>query len=263
MFDKNNRVVVINQRYVEMYKLSPEEAQPGCSLRELLERRAKLGMFADNIDEYIARQATEGHYGTRVKDLPDGRTISVTNRPIENGGWVAVHEDITEQRNAERVARRLFETSLDLIMMTDRQGNITQVSPSSANILGYQPEEMVGQNAIRFIYLDDLEPTRIEMRSARRGRHTRNFDTRYVHKDGRTVTMAWTGVWSQPELQHFFIGRDMTERKSAEEKAQVPRALRSTDRLAEPNFASERSGEHDRFRTGDVPPSDIDREVRS
>lgn len=124
--------------------------------------------------------------------------------------------DALKQEAEER--RRLFETSLDLIFITDRQGNFLRVSPSSTAILGYSPTEMIGHNAIEFIYPDDLERTRGEMRLARAGQHTRNFETRYVHKDGRVVTLAWSGVWSDPEQKHFFFGRDMTERKVAEEK---------------------------------------------
>ena len=56
------------------------------------------------------------------------------------------------------------------------------------------------------------------MRLARSGHRTRNFETRYVHKDGHTVTLAWSGVWSQPEQKHFFTGRDVTESKAVEEK---------------------------------------------
>ncbi len=48
------------------------------------------------------------------------------------------------------------------------------------------------------------------MRLARRGRETRNFECRYVHKDGHPVMLEWTGVWSEPEQRHFFIGRDAT-----------------------------------------------------
>jgi len=112
---------------------------------------------------------------------------------------------------------RLFETSLDLILITDRRGKFIQVSPSSAAILGYSPEEMIGRGGVEFLFPDDLESTRQEMRLARRGKVMRNFETRYVHKDGRVVTLAWSGVWSEPEQQHFFIGRDRTERKRLEE----------------------------------------------
>lgn len=113
--------------------------------------------------------------------------------------------------------RRLFETSLDLILITDRRGKFIQVSPSSAAILGYSPEEMIGRVGAQFLFPEDLESTRQEMRMARRGQVMRNFEARYVHKAGRVVTLAWSGVWSEPEQQHFFIGRDITERKRLEE----------------------------------------------
>lgn len=124
--------------------------------------------------------------------------------------------DALEQETEER--RRLFETSLDLILITDRRGNFIRVSPSSMATLGYSPGELIGRNAIDFIYPDDLESTRGEMRLARAGRLTRNFETRYIHKDGRVVMLAWSGIWSEPEQKHFFFGRDMTEQKLAEEK---------------------------------------------
>jgi diguanylate cyclase (GGDEF)-like protein/PAS domain S-box-containing protein len=124
--------------------------------------------------------------------------------------------DALRQEAEER--RRLFETSLDLILVTDHQANLIRVSPSSANTLGYSPDEMVGHDVAEFVHPDDLQETRWEMRAASGGRHTRDFETRFVHKDGRIVTLAWSGVWSEPELKHFLIGRDMTERRLAEEK---------------------------------------------
>jgi PAS domain S-box-containing protein len=114
------------------------------------------------------------------------------------------------------INQRVFDTSLDLILVVDPKGNFIRVSPSSAAILGYQPEEMVGHSAVEFIYPEDLDSTRNEMRLARRGRVMRNFECRYIHKNGRVVTLAWTGQWSESDRQHFFIGRDMTERMRLE-----------------------------------------------
>ncbi len=119
--------------------------------------------------------------------------------------------------------RHIFEKSLDLILVTDRKGMFTRVSPSSETIIGYRPEEMVGHLATAFIHPADLDPTRAEMRLARRGQDIRNFDARYVHKDGHTVTLAWTGVWSEPEQRHFFIGHDVTERRRLELAAREAR----------------------------------------
>lgn len=114
--------------------------------------------------------------------------------------------------------RRLFDTSLDLILVTDRRGRFLHVSPSSTAILGYEPSEMIGRSAISFVHPDDLEPIRQKMRLAHRGQQMRNFETRYLHRDGRVVTLVWSGVWSEPEQRHFFIGRDMTEQKLVEDK---------------------------------------------
>src|SRR5437868_574788 len=136
-----------------------------------------------------------------------------------------VHEK-TEALNREAEERRhLFETSLDLILVTDRTGILTRVSPSSLATVGYRPDEMIGHSGAEFIYEADLEATRNEMRLARKGRQMRNFETRYVHKDGRLVPLTWSGVWSEPEQKHFFFGRDMTERNAAEEKLEKARAF--------------------------------------
>jgi len=125
----------------------------------------------------------------------------------------------SEQQERSRLAerhRRLFDTSLDLILITDRRGRFVEVSPSCTAILGYRPEEMTGRIGSAFLYPDDLENTRNEMRRARHGQLMRNFETRYVHKTGHVVTLAWTGVWSEVEQLHFFIGRDVTEAKRTE-----------------------------------------------
>jgi PAS domain S-box-containing protein len=119
------------------------------------------------------------------------------------------------RETAERL--RIFETSLDLIIVVDRQGNLIRVSPSAMMILGYEPAEITGHNASEYLYAEDLDKTRAEMKRLRRGQKMRNFEVRYVHKDGRIVTLAWAGVWSDPEQQYFFIGRDVTEQRFAEE----------------------------------------------
>ncbi|MCK1481520.1 EAL domain-containing protein [Bradyrhizobium sp. 193] len=125
----------------------------------------------------------------------------------------------TEALNQETEERRtLFETSLDLIMVIDRTGTIRRASPSSLTTIGYLPAEMIGRSSAEFISPEYLESTLREMQLARTGQHMRNCETRFVHKNGRTVPLALSGVWSEPEQKHFFFGRDMTERQVAEEQ---------------------------------------------
>jgi PAS domain S-box-containing protein len=125
---------------------------------------------------------------------------------------------LSPQAAIHAINQRIFETSLDLILVVDRQGSFIRVSPSARAIIGYDPAELVGRSAREILFPDDLENTRTEMRLARRGRQMRNFECRYVHRDGRAIPLSWTGVWSEPEQQHFFIGRDITDRRHTEER---------------------------------------------
>lgn len=115
------------------------------------------------------------------------------------------------------INQKIFEKSIDLILVTDRTGNFVRVSPSSMMILGYDPIELVGHDGSKFVYPADLDNTRQMMREQRRGNVTRHFDCRYVHKVGRIIILTWTGVWSPEEEQHFFIGRDITEIRITEQ----------------------------------------------
>jgi methyl-accepting chemotaxis protein len=105
MFDGNERLVVCNQRYLEMYKLPAGVAKPGTTLSGLLNYRASIGSFSHNVEDYrqkLLASMTQGSItNTEVKSA-DERTIAVINRPMADGGWVATHEDITERRDAEQ-----------------------------------------------------------------------------------------------------------------------------------------------------------------
>ena len=105
MFDGDERLVVCNRRYMDMYHLSEDVAKPGAALRALLEYRAANGTFSRKVDDYCneLRASMEGGQ-TRSSEVKsnDGRVIMVINRPMAGGGWVATHEDVTERREAER-----------------------------------------------------------------------------------------------------------------------------------------------------------------
>ena len=153
-------------------------------------------------------------------------------------GASKVARDVTERKRAEMALnreieerQRIFETSQDLILVTDGFGNFIQVSPSVKDILGFSPDDMVGHSAIEFIHPDDLEKTRSEMRAARRGAVKRSFEARYYHYDGHEVTLNWMGTWSEPVRRHFFIGRDLTEKQAAEAQLRQVQKMDSIGQL--------------------------------
>jgi PAS domain S-box-containing protein len=143
----------------------------------------------------------------------------------------AVVIDVSERQRSARQVQRVFDTSQDVILISDDQGRFIQVSPSATRALGYMPEEMVGRNAAEFIYPADLDATRAEMRATRRGRATRNFRCRFLHQDGRVVPLVWTAVWSEPDRSHYFIGRDMTEYERTEELLRQSQKMETVGQL--------------------------------
>src|SRR5689334_1192947 len=182
-----------------------------------------------NIVERISRgEPIELYETSRVRKDGSAVEVSLSISPIRlaSGKIVGISKaarDVTESKRTQHALsqeieerRRIFDTSNDLILVTDTAGNFIQVSPSVTAILGYQPSDMIGHSAVEFIHPDDLEHTRREMRAARRGQSKRNFETRYVNKEGKAVALNWTGTWSEPVHRHFFIGRDLTEKQAAE-----------------------------------------------
>lgn len=109
MLDPSARIVVYNKRYLEMYGLLPENLKPGCSLREILNHRVATGTYrAEDVERDLTdvlAAVEQRRVLIKTIKLPDGRITRLLNHPIEGGGWVSTHEDITaEARAEERIA---------------------------------------------------------------------------------------------------------------------------------------------------------------
>ncbi len=104
MFDNDAHMVFCNQRYIEMYGLSPELVVPGCGLRELLNHQRAVGTFCGDEESYIVELLdvlAQGKASNAVAKATDGRVFSIVNKPIAGGGWIATHEDISDRQRAE------------------------------------------------------------------------------------------------------------------------------------------------------------------
>ncbi len=108
LFDSSQRLVICNRRYIEMYGLSAEIVKPGCSFRDVVAHRKQTGSFTGDVDQYVARVLRDvDQRNAMIITTPDGRSLQVVNEPLADGGWVATHEDVTEQRRAEARITRL------------------------------------------------------------------------------------------------------------------------------------------------------------
>ena len=85
--------------------MSPAIVRPGASLREVIEHRKSVGQFKGDIDAYmkeIKERIAKGQASNMILQLTDGRRISIGERALDKGGWVATHDDVTEQYAAEQ-----------------------------------------------------------------------------------------------------------------------------------------------------------------
>ncbi len=114
MFDADERLIVCNTLYYSMYNLTPDDVSSGSTLSEVLARRVARGTFAADPQEYRDKFLTayrEGRTTTAEVEAGQGRLYLITNHPIEGGGWITTHEDITERRAVEK--RRIASEQLE------------------------------------------------------------------------------------------------------------------------------------------------------
>jgi diguanylate cyclase (GGDEF)-like protein len=104
MFDASQRLVVANQRYIEMFSVSTDVVKPGCTMQQLLNHRKEIGSFTGDVDKYcttLFHKLAQGKIFQKILDTANGGSIQVFYRPLPAGGWVTTLEDITERRRAE------------------------------------------------------------------------------------------------------------------------------------------------------------------
>ncbi len=144
LFDANQRVVMANDRYAELYGLAPEQVKRGTTLREILEARAANGVYG-NMD---ARKFVEeglagfGNDVSQVVPLSDGRFISVLRRSLPDGGVISTHEDVSErERLNEQLDVALNNMSQGLALFDDDQ-RLLICNDLYAEMYGLTPEQV-------------------------------------------------------------------------------------------------------------------------
>jgi diguanylate cyclase (GGDEF)-like protein/PAS domain S-box-containing protein len=114
MFDAQRRLIICNDNYARLFKLPPELTRAGTRVEDILDHRLAIGMFPGEDPQAHKRDRLDvianGVPAKSPLELGDGRIFSVSHQPMAGGGWVATHEDITEQVHAQRELKRLYAT---------------------------------------------------------------------------------------------------------------------------------------------------------
>jgi diguanylate cyclase (GGDEF)-like protein len=117
MCDGEQRLVMCNTPYARMYGLPPDLVKPGTSFSDIVRHRLGKGMHTEQLpDDYMrdlqsiiaARRPV-----TKIRQLGDGRVITIRHQPMPDNGWLSTHEDMTEYRRIEaRVAHMAHHDAL-------------------------------------------------------------------------------------------------------------------------------------------------------
>jgi PAS domain S-box-containing protein len=130
----------------------------------------------------------------------------------------SVNAHLRREQYLRHANERIMAFSKDILCSIDDQGRFIAVNPASENILGYRPDELVGQPYGTLLPPEDRQATAEELQKLKTGerRLSKGFRNHLLHRDGHIVTISWTADWSQKDQALFCVGRDMTDQLAAE-----------------------------------------------
>lgn len=231
MFDADQRLIVCNERYAQLYGLTSELVKPGTTLSEIVKHRIANGYYAGSSpDHYIQerqRWATVKEIENTIHHLNDGRSIAVAKRPLPGGGWVSTHEDITarmESENALRESQELFTkvfraSPAAMAISSPEDGAHYDVNETWMTMLGYSAEEAMAHSALELGIWADPEDRKKFVSIIEEHGSVRGFESRFRTKDGRELNVLVSGerVEAGGIVRLLVVSDDITERKKAEE----------------------------------------------
>ena len=155
-----------------------------------------------------------------LKHWPD-RLIPALRRAVQEATERSQRRQAeTELHRREKYFRALTENTLDILTILDREGLYLYNSPSLKRVLGYEPKELAGHNAFRFVHPEDLGKVQAAFTQAiEQPEHTVRLEFRFLHQDGswRYLEAVGQSHLADPEIAGIVVNsRDVSDRKAAE-----------------------------------------------
>ncbi len=130
----------------------------------------------------------------------------------------AVNANLHREQSLRQANERIMAFSRDILCSIDAQGLFLSVNPASEDIVGYRPDQLIGEHYNVLLLPEDRETTAEEIRKLTTGerRISDGFRNHLRHRDGHIVTISWTADWSEEDQALFCVGRDMSDQLAAE-----------------------------------------------
>ena len=234
MFDAQNRLVVWNDHYLTMYRIDPRRIWRGCTIRDMLDARIEAGTFPLDPARYDAelRDAVKQGKTFPVEvELADGRVIVVINQPMATGGWIAIHEDITERKNADRELEqtrsfldKIIENVPSPIIVKDvKSRRYLLINRAAEGYLGVDRNTMLGKRAADVMPAATAEHIETEDQKLVESEKVLFIDEHSVETPAngtRIVTTTRLPVMGADNKPQYLISvvHDVTDRKRHEQR---------------------------------------------
>jgi PAS domain-containing protein len=105
IYNADSRVVLFNQRYLDLFNMSADVIRPGVSYREVLAHSASRGNFSpDTVDQLVGQRLAllaKGQPFSTEQLMPSGLIMTLEVRPLPDGGWITVCDDVTGRAKLE------------------------------------------------------------------------------------------------------------------------------------------------------------------
>ncbi|MBA4189614.1 MAG: hypothetical protein C0467_16640 [Planctomycetaceae bacterium] len=144
----------------------------------------------------------------------NARPASVAELGSRVQGWIS---ERAERKRTEQERERFFNLSLDLLAILDREGRLTQTNPAWLSILGWPPEELHGREVSDFVHPVDRRRMALALERILTGDSATEVELRCVGRDGSYRWVHWNATLMGGEVAVYAVGRDVSERKQAEE----------------------------------------------
>jgi diguanylate cyclase (GGDEF)-like protein/PAS domain S-box-containing protein len=125
---------------------------------------------------------------------------------------IGARQTRVRQRELERLQTIILDNSPDLICSVNPQGYFLQVSAACEAVLGYVPDQLVGQYFGKFVHPDDRASVLEQFRAVLQGERLRDFECRLVGRAGQAVPLTWSVTLSAADNVIVGVGRDITAR---------------------------------------------------
>ena len=235
LYDKDDRLVVSNQKYKQIYAASADHIKPGNKFDEIIRKGAEAGQYnlqGKSLDGWVEERiaAHREKSGMVEQHLGDGQWLRIIERGTGDGGTVGFRVDITELKEREAKLKRSEEqlrttvrSALDAIIVINDHGEVMEFNPAAEQIFGFTRDNVVGRMMSEFII-----PQRY--RNAHETAITHFLDTgegpligqrieiEALHAEGHEFMIELAIQQAEGPDGHYLLGyaRDVTEKKAAE-----------------------------------------------